>query len=50
MVELVKGGERVDHSTLDDARDRHAASRAELPAKALQMSRGEAVIPTIFEE
>ena len=49
MVELVKGGERVDHSTLDDARDRHAASRAELPAKALQMSRGEAVIPTIFE-
>lgn len=50
LVELVKGGERVDHSTLDDARDRHAASRAELPAKALQMSRGEAVIPTIFEE
>ena len=50
MVELVKGGERVDYSTLDDARDRHAASRAELPAKALQMSRGEAVIPTIFEE
>ncbi|REF30581.1 nicotinate phosphoribosyltransferase [Calidifontibacter indicus] len=49
MVELVKGGERVDQSTLDDARDRHAASRAELPAKALQMSRGEAVIPTIFE-
>ncbi|WP_431843589.1 nicotinate phosphoribosyltransferase [Calidifontibacter indicus] len=49
MVELVKGGERVDHSTLDDARDRHATSRAELPAKALQMSRGEAVIPTIFE-
>ena len=49
LVELVKGGERVDHSTLDDARDRHAASRAELPAKALQMSRGEAVIPTIFE-
>lgn len=49
MVELVKSGERVDHSTLDDARDRHATSRAELPAKALQMSRGEAVIPTIFE-
>lgn len=49
MVELVKDGERVDHSTLDDARARHAASRAELPAKALQMSRGEAVIPTIFE-
>ncbi len=49
MVELVKAGERVDHSTLEDARARHAASRAELPAKALQMSRGEPVIPSIFE-
>ncbi|MBD2759137.1 nicotinate phosphoribosyltransferase [Yimella sp. cx-573] len=49
MVELVKDGERVDRSTLEDARDRHSASRAELPARALQMSRGEAVIPTIFE-
>ncbi|GAB3578788.1 nicotinate phosphoribosyltransferase [Calidifontibacter terrae] len=48
MVELMADGKRIDASTLEDARARHAASRAELPAKALQMSRGEAAIPTVF--
>ena len=50
MVELFKDGRRVDHSGIEQARKRHEQSRAELPAKALQMSRGEAVIPTIYQD
>jgi nicotinate phosphoribosyltransferase len=46
---LVKDGEVVGREPLEAARDRHAASRAELPVAAQQMSRGEPVIPTIFE-
>ena len=49
MVDLVRAGERVDHSTLADARARHAASRAELPPPATQLQRGEICIPTIYE-
>ncbi len=50
LVPLVEAGERVDHSTLDDARARLQASLDELPASAGQLSRGEAVIPTVYEE
>jgi nicotinate phosphoribosyltransferase len=50
MVDLVRGGEVVDHQDIDEARARHEASRAELPRAARQLSRGEPVIPTIYEE
>ena len=50
MVELVRDGEVIDHQDIHEARERHAASRAELPRAATQLSRGEPVIPTIFEE
>jgi len=49
LVPLVRAGEVVGREPLDAARDRHAATRAELPPAAQQMSRGEPVIPTIFE-
>ncbi|MGZ4446943.1 MAG: nicotinate phosphoribosyltransferase [Nocardioides sp.] len=47
LVPLVRGGVVVGREPLDDARARHAAARAELPAAAQQMSRGEPVIPTL---
>ena len=47
LVPLVAGGEVVGREPLDTARDRHAASRAELPVVIQQMSRGEPVIPTV---
>jgi nicotinate phosphoribosyltransferase len=47
LVPLVEAGEVVGRESLDSARDRHAASRAELPVTAGQMSRGEPVIPTL---
>jgi nicotinate phosphoribosyltransferase len=50
MVELVRDGAVIDHQDIHEARERHAASRAELPRAATQLSRGEPVIPTIFEE
>ena len=50
MVELVHHGDVIDHQDIHEARARHAASRAELPRVATQLSRGEPVIPTIFEE
>lgn len=46
---LVRAGEIVGREPLDAARDRHLASRAELPSRALQLSRGEAAIPTRYE-
>ena len=39
----------VGREPLDTARERHLAARAELPPSAQQMSRGEPVIPTVFE-
>jgi len=45
---LVIGGEVVGREPIDAARARHAASFAELPATAHQLSRGEPVIPTIY--
>ncbi|KYH43332.1 nicotinate phosphoribosyltransferase [Branchiibius sp. NY16-3462-2] len=49
LVPLITAGERVYDATLQDARERHEASRAELPPTAMQMSRGEPCIPTVYE-
>jgi nicotinate phosphoribosyltransferase len=49
LVPLVRDGEVVGREPLEAARERHAASRSELPPAAAQMSRGEPVIPTLFE-
>jgi nicotinate phosphoribosyltransferase len=48
LVELVKNGEVVAREPLDAARDRHIAARAGLPMSAIQLSRGEPVIPTEY--
>lgn len=48
MVALVTDGKIVGRETLDAARERHRASRAELPIDAVKMSRGEPVIETTF--
>ncbi|MCX4396367.1 nicotinate phosphoribosyltransferase [Streptomyces sp. NBC_01767] len=48
LVELVKGGEVVAREPLDAARERHIAAREGLPMSALQLSRGEPVIPTEY--
>lgn len=47
--DLVVAGEVVGREPLADARDRHAAARAELPLAARSLSRGEAVVPTVHE-
>jgi nicotinate phosphoribosyltransferase len=47
LVPLVSGGTVVGREPLSAARDRHLASRAELPVEIQQMSRGEPVIPTV---
>lgn len=47
LVPLVRAGEVVGRTTLDEARARHLASRAELPVASQQMSRGEPVIATV---
>jgi nicotinate phosphoribosyltransferase len=49
LLPLVRAGEIVGRESLDDARARHLASRAELPVASQQMSRGEPVIPTVHE-
>jgi nicotinate phosphoribosyltransferase len=46
IVPLVRDGEVVGREGLATIRDRHAASREELPLTARQMSRGEPCIPT----
>lgn len=61
LVDLIRDGEIIDsrpnaaqdqapRADLVAARARHEQSRAELPAQALQLSRGEPVIPTIHED
>ncbi|MDT9591974.1 nicotinate phosphoribosyltransferase [Nocardioides zeae] len=47
--DLVLGGEVVGRESLEDARARHAAARAELPVTARSLSRGEPVVPTVYE-
>jgi nicotinate phosphoribosyltransferase len=39
----------VGREPLAAARDRHVASLGELPPSALQLSRGEPAIPTVYE-
>ena len=48
LTELVVAGEVVGREPLPTARERHLAARAELPPSALQLSRGEPVIPTVY--
>lgn len=48
LVELVKGGEVVAREPLDAVRERHFAVRAGLPMSAMQLSRGEPVLPTEY--
>lgn len=50
LVELVRDGERTHHDTLDAARTRLRAALVELPAAATQLSKGDPVLDTIYEE
>ena len=50
MVDLVRKGELLAPADLAAARERHAASRAELPAGALRLQRGDVALPTVFED
>ena len=50
LIPLIRAGEVVGREPLSAARDRHDAARAELPVTALQMSRGEPAIATIYQE
>lgn len=50
LVQLVAAGERINHESLTDARNRLRSSLAELPAAATRLSNGEPVIDTIFKE
>ena len=49
LVELMRDGEILHRTTLDAARAHHKQCLAELPPRALQLSRGEPAIPTIYE-
>src|SRR4051794_20125683 len=48
LVPLVRDGEILGEEPLDAARRRHAAARDELPLEARKLSKGEAVIPTLY--
>lgn len=48
LVPLVEQGEVVWRGTLEDARERHRASCAELPDGALDIGPGEPAIPTVY--
>ncbi len=50
LVELVRGGKRIHHESLDAARARLKLALDELPPAAKQLSRGEPVIDTAFED
>ena len=49
QVPLVVSGEVVGREPVEEARSRHRSALAELPAYALQLSRGYPAIPTVFE-
>jgi len=49
LTHLVRGGEVVGREPILAARIRHQQALAELPAYALQLSRGYPAIPTVFE-
>ncbi|MGB3186789.1 MAG: nicotinate phosphoribosyltransferase [Ornithinimicrobium sp.] len=48
LVELVHGGKVVAGTDAEAARARHAASRSELPTRAMQLSHGEPAIDTTY--
>lgn len=48
LVPIFENGTRVHDATLQDARDRHQTSLAELPLSARRISNGEAAIETII--
>ena len=48
LQELVRNGKIVGREPVAEARSRHTAALAELPAYAVQLSRGYPAIPTIF--
>ncbi len=48
LRQLVRGGEIVGAEPMEAARSRHRRAVAELPAHALQLSRGYPAIPTLF--
>ncbi|KOG11452.1 MULTISPECIES: nicotinate phosphoribosyltransferase [Streptomyces] len=48
LVELVKGGDVVAREPLEAARSRHIAALGALPMSAIQLSRGEPVLPTEY--
>ena len=50
LIPLIRAGDVVGREPLSAARARHDAARAELPVTALQMSRSEPAIPTIYQE
>ncbi len=47
LVPLVRDGEVVGRESLEAARQRHLASREELPLPARMLSKGQPVIPTV---
>ncbi|HEY1133775.1 MAG TPA: nicotinate phosphoribosyltransferase [Nocardioides sp.] len=47
--DLVVAGEVVGREPLDAARERHAAAFAELPLAARSMTRGEPLLPTVYQ-
>jgi nicotinate phosphoribosyltransferase len=49
LVDLMRDGEIISGLDLGAARIRHEQSRAELPPRALRLSRGDPEIPTIYE-
>jgi nicotinate phosphoribosyltransferase len=50
LVDLMQEGEVVADLTVEAARSRHERSRAELPPRALRLSRGDPALPTIYWE
>jgi nicotinate phosphoribosyltransferase len=47
LVPLLRDGEVVGRESLETARSRHRAARAELPVKARSMAKGDPVLPTL---
>ncbi|MFJ3706750.1 nicotinate phosphoribosyltransferase [Streptomyces sp. NPDC090053] len=48
LVRLVEDGEIIEREPLDTVRERHLTVRGTLPMSAIQLSRGEPVIPTEY--
>jgi nicotinate phosphoribosyltransferase len=49
LVELARDGEAVAREPLSAARERHVRARERLPLSATQLSRGEPVLPTVYQ-